>query len=452
LQPHLGKKGGKTNAVLCVGAAFLSAAVVNSIPTSRAFTGGVEGNRVFLFALFPTQIFLVSGLGFAGVSIFFNLGDICEGLTGREALVLRSKSYLLTTGIWVMVTYFVFVLPSNLLWVSPAPWVAMLQTNVTILIPLIVGYKYLKSHYPTHVPSFEELKRLLVLVVIDGIFIGILPLSIGLYMTLDKWQPALVVGIGVYRVLSTAAIEKIALGTKNGNKGISTGSFIVFMLVIDMMYETYACSLLAGAKSGYALALPPMMDLGGNIGAMAFLWLYPVSPGTQFAFLVSLALREMVEMMVSIGVMTVFTGIYYFNRYDFYMIDVVLSEAFRNAWLMAISDFIGELIVFVILERMVYKTRKVSLFDLGQAYIRSIGKFEMFSLTACSVMYILMFMNYHMGCDYFFNFEWMTEENLAIAARNNRTVSWCELLQNDGFSCYNYDYTPMIYNVTVVPK
>ena len=81
------------------------------------------------------------------------------------------------------------------------------------------------------------------------------------------------------------------------------------------------------------------------------------------------------------------------------LFDVISSEAFRNAWLMAISDFIGELIVFVIFDRMVYKTWKVSLFDLGQSYILSIGKFEMFALTACSVMYIFMFMNYHMGCD-----------------------------------------------------
>ena len=154
---------------------------------------------------------------------------------------------------------------------------------------------------------------------------------------------------------------------------------------------------------------------------MTFIWLYPVSPGTQFVFLVSLAMREVVEMAASCGVMTTFTGIYYFNRNEFYIIDVVSWEAFGNAWIMAIVNCFGELIVFFILDRMVYKTWKVSLFDLAQAYIRSIGKFEMFSLTAGCVMYVFMFLHYHNGCDYFFNFEWMTEENLAIAARKSRT-------------------------------
>ena len=48
---------------------------------------------------------------------------------------------------------------------------------------------------------------------------------------------------------------------------------------------------------------------------------------------------------------------------------------------------------------MVYRLWKVSLFDLAQAYIRSIGKFEMFALASCCVMYIFLFMNYHFECD-----------------------------------------------------
>ena len=190
------------------------------------------------------------------------------------------------------------------------------------------------------------------------------------------------------------------------------------------------------------------MDLGGNIGTILFIWFFPISQGTQLAFLVALGIRELVEMLVSIGVMTAVTGIFYFNRFDYYIIDVVSDADFRNAWIMALIDFGGELVVFIILDRMVYRVWKLSLFDLAQAYIRSIGNFEIFSLTCTSTIYIFLFMNYHYGCDYFWYFEWLTEENLAIAARNNGTISWCEMLQNDGFSCYNF-VSP--YNETDVP-
>ena len=149
-------------------------------------------------------------------------------------------------------------------------------------------------------------------------------------------------------------------------------------------------------------------------------------------------MRELVEIVVSIGVMTVFSSIWYFNRFDFYLIDVVSEEAVRNAWTMALIDFFSEVIVFVILGRMVYSMWKVSLFDLAQAFIRSIGRFEMFALTGISIMYIFQVMNYHYGCDYFFNFEWMTEENLAIAAQNDGTPSWCEIMQSYGMSCYTW--------------
>jgi hypothetical protein len=153
---------------------------------------------------------------------------------------------------------------------------------------------------------------------------------------------------------------------------------------------------------------------------------------------VVIALREFIEMLVSVGVMTVFTAIYYFNRWDYYMIDVASKTAFRNAWLTAGADFATELLVYLVFDRMVYRLWKVSLLDLAQAYIRSIGKFEMYALTSCCVMYIFLFMNYHFGCDYFFNFEWMTEENLEIASAGGTTKSWCDLRQEMGVSCYSW--------------
>ena len=133
------------------------------------------------------------------------------------------------------------------------------------------------------------------------------------------------------------------------------------------------------------------------------------------------------------------------------MIDVASNEAIRNAALMSVLDFFLELAVFIIFDRMIYKVWKVSLFDLGQAYIRLIGKAETFCLVCGFVVYSFMFMNYHYGCDYFMNFEWMTEENLAIAELNDGSPTWCDIMQSEGFSCYSYDYTPIgRKNVTMI--
>ena len=158
------------------------------------------------------------------------------------------------------------------------------------------------------------------------------------------------------------------------------------------------------------------------------------------------------ELVASAGVMGVICSIWYRNKTDYFMIDVATDEAIRNAGLMSVGDFFLELFVFIIFDRMVYNVWKVSLFDLGQAYIRSIGKAETFCLICWSSMYLFMFMNYHYGCDYFMNFEWMSEENLAIAALNDGTPTWCDIMQSEGVSCYSLDYmyTPRNLNATMI--
>ena len=318
----------------------------------------------------------------------------------------------------------------------------MLSANVTVLIPIVLGYQYLKSINSTQIPDSASLKKLIVVVIIASAFIGFLPLTTGLYMTLSpEIQPLLIIGIALYRIITCHLIKYI--GFKSG-KSLSKKTVICMVLVIDITYEVYSSTLLSGAKSGIALALPPLMDLGGNVGVMAYVWLFPVSHGTQFAFLVSLALREMVEMIASAGVTSIVCSIWYFNKQDFYMIDVVSDEALRNAVLMALFDFVSELTAFVIFDRMIYKVWKVSLFDLGQAYIRSIGETETYFLLSGFTMYMFMFMSYHNGCDYFFNFEWMNAENLAIGI--NGTLTFCDVMQSEGYSCYSYGYSQ--YNAT----
>ena len=320
--------------------------------------------------------------------------------------------------------------------------------GITFLFPLFLTYEYLKPCYPDHVPSFESVKKLALVIATVSAFVGSVNLSTGVYMALSKnWQPVIVLVIGGYRAISGLLIEYI--GLSSGAK-VSIKTVIMFGSVIDLVYEVYSGTLLTGAKSGLSLVLPAVMDLGGNIGLMCYIWIFPVSQGTQFVFLVTLALREMVELVASAGVMGIICSIWYFNKTDYFMIDVVSDEGLLNAALMSVSDFFLELFVFIIFERMVYKVWKVSLSDLGQAYIRSIGKAETFCFICGWVFYVMMFMNYHYGCDYFMNFEWMNEENLAIAALNDGTPTWCDIMQSEGVSCYNYDYTPRNLNATMI--
>jgi hypothetical protein len=39
------------------------------------------------------------------------------------------------------------------------------------------------------------------------------------------------------------------------------------------------------------------------------------------------------------------------TKRDYYMIDVVTEEGFRNAWYMAVRDFVAEFIVYLIFDR-----------------------------------------------------------------------------------------------------
>ena len=251
----------------------------------------------------------------------------------------------------------------------------------------------------------------------------------------NKWQPAVVLGMGGLRVLANFMIERKGLCKKNR---LSVKSFVYIGLIVDLMYETYSRTLFVGAKSGAALALPPLMDFCGNLGSMAIIWLVPVNPATQFAFLVSLAMREFMELISSLGTMTVISSVWYFNRFDYYVIDVASEEAIRNTCLMSIFDFFSELAVLFVFDRMVHKVWEVSLIDLAQAFIRSTGRWEMFFLTCSCTIYMFMFGNYHYGSDYFFNFEWMTEENLLIAEMDDGTPTFCDILQEQGKSCYNW--------------
>jgi hypothetical protein len=91
LKPYLGAAGGKREAYLCMCVAFIACAILTSIPTSKAFIGGYEGDLCYIYVTFPMQCTLVCTLGFSFVSVFSNLGDICENLNSKETNVNNGR-------------------------------------------------------------------------------------------------------------------------------------------------------------------------------------------------------------------------------------------------------------------------------------------------------------------------------------------------------------------------
>ena len=98
----MGVPYGKRNAVLCMLGAFATCAIILSIPTTKAFTGGVKHNMFHLTTIFPLHAIAAMCLAFMGTSVFFNLGGICEELSQKEALILRVKVYLISVGSWFL--------------------------------------------------------------------------------------------------------------------------------------------------------------------------------------------------------------------------------------------------------------------------------------------------------------------------------------------------------------
>ena len=212
---------------------------------------------------------------------------------------------------------------------------------------------------------------------------------------------------------------------------------------MDILHEVYKSSLLFGAKSAQALIMPPAIDLLSNIAMMANFTMNPNSShGIQVALLVSMSIHEMIEVCASSGVMIIYGMVWFFNRNDYYMIDTVSNYSMRNAAIMAAVDCGGELLIFAIFNKIVRGVWKVSLVDLGQAFIRGcIGVTETCCVAIGLIIYLFVSMNYHYGCDYFFTFEWLNagENSTIVETEGGEVVSlnWCQMLQSDGKSCYN---------------
>ena len=138
-------------------------------------------------------------------------------------------------------------------------------------------------------------------------------------------------------------------------------------------------------------------------------------------------------MSTSIGVIGVFTSAWYFNKPNFYMIDVTTWEELFQGLLTSFLNFLSELIGLLLFDRVVYKVFRVSLIELGVAFVSTVGHLEFFAICAGCTSYILFFMVYHAGSDYYFKFEWMKEEN-------KNDPSWCDLMQQSRSSCF-YQYS-----------
>jgi len=83
---------------------------------------------------------------------------------------------------------------------------------------------------------------------------------------------------------------------------------------------------------------------------------------------------------------------------------------------------------------MTKKVWNLTPLDLSQAFCAAIGRFEFFGMMAGSTTFILVFLQYHFGSDYFFQFHWLNEDIM-----NDPT--FCEDLQALGKSCYQISYS-----------
>ena len=292
-------------------------------------------------------------------------------------------------------------------------------------ITFFVIYKYLKSQYPHEVCSWKEMKWVIIVLCWIIPYVAFLPLSTGLYLTLSGyWQFGLVMVQGGFRWVIICGIEYL------GENRVSQLTILVFELVCDMFYETHAASQMAAADLGITLACQPVMDLLGNCWTMYYILRFAKdNKKAQTLMLIALSVREVVELVTSLGVSLVL-GCAWFTHYeDFFMIDTLTAEQLQRAIKMSALDFSTEFLVLYIFSKLVQKVWGLTVLDLAQSFCAAIGRLEFFGLVAGCTTFILMFLQYHFGTDYFFQFLWLQE-----GMSNNST--FCEVLQDAGKSCF----------------
>ncbi|GMH93897.1 hypothetical protein TL16_g12751 [Triparma laevis f. inornata] len=422
MQKFLGVPGGKSKMNAAIFFGYLVPAIVFILPLNNAWLGADE-NTMFLFVIAPIILFFGSQLLMGVCSAAFKVFLICEDLPYREAHLYRAK-FAIATYLALAIPVFIVFWAVSFKIIFPVPWAVLVTLFFTPLC-VVVTYFFVKytCKNPKHLIQPNEFKRFLLIVIFVIPFVAILPLSTGFYILLKGYkQLALVTALSSMRFLEVFGIEWLGLGKVNEL------TILVLELVIDVFYETHAATLFSGADLGITLAFPPLLDLLGNLGTMAYIYYFQRhDKNAQTLSLIALATREIVEISTSLGVTVVFGSIWLFRKEHYFMIDTVEQHELERAFTMSLIDFLTEIVVLLLFDRVVYSVWRVHLYDLAQAFARAIGFYELFGMICGCVIFILTFLMYHFGGDYFMNFEWMEMDDFD---------GWCAAMQRNASSCY----------------
>lgn len=294
---------------------------------------------------------------------------------------------------------------------------------------VIFVFTYLHRCHREKAASLTEMKNTLTIILVLLIPLGIyLPFSTSFYLALDGYpQLAFVAFSAALRGGVVFGMEIMATSTR---WKISDFSLIAMLLLLELFYETYSSTLLSKADFYATLALPPLFDAVGNVFIVVYILVYlKGNQEQQVVQLIALALREFIEVSSSIGVMGIFAAAWQFNKPNYFMIDVTTSEELRRGLLTSFLSFLSEIIGLFIFDRVVHKVFRVSLVELGVAFVSTVGHIEFFCVCTGATMYILFVLVYHAGSDFYFRFEWMKKEN-------DNDPLWCDLKQQSQSSCF----------------
>ena len=420
MQPHLGRPGSEATLVYSVVSAYLVNVAFFSIPLPHPFSG-VENNALFLYVYLPALAYAGCNFMTSLFSVAFKLCFICAKKPTKEAAILRFKIHNITYAALV-VPFLMITYPLANTVAFPVPW------NIICLVLFVpsgsfVAWLYLRLTFPNEtLMSKKEFVSFIKIIACILPFILIVPMSTGLYTETEGLvQTAVITGLGLLREAELLMVEKL------GYKKVSELTLIVLSLIVDVFYETQMIMLMSKAKLTLTLVLPPVFDLLGNLAS--FYWIYHYlreDKAAQTLSLVTLAVRELIEIFASVGVTLVVSGAWYFNRSSFYMIDSITEEQLVRTFYMALVDLFAEVFVFWIFNKIVFKVYRVRMLDLVAAFSRSIGTFEFFAVICGCVTLNFAILLYHLGSDYYFRFRWMEEEG----------ADWCEVRQRKQQSCF----------------
>ena len=128
---------------------------------------------------------------------------------------------------------------------------------------------YLQRYHKEKSASLTEMKHIIAIILTFLVPVVLyLPFSTSFYLALNGFpQLAFVAASAVLRVGVTSAIEYVATST---SWKVSDFTVILALLMVDLCYETQASTLLSKADFYMTLALPPVLDIVGNVATLVW--------------------------------------------------------------------------------------------------------------------------------------------------------------------------------------